>query len=216
MTTQHVEYQVNGGDPGGTPTAMALASAGKSVLLVKKGPGLGGTCLFKGGIPSKIFRESARGLREPREASEFGLRLPTQDVTVNWSGVLERKRSILKRHGEAALQHTHQLPALESHFGPCRLLSRHAAIIHQQDGTKLQINFDKAILATGSVPFLPAIRGIDHPREHDSESILNIDHIPKRLVIVGGGQVPIRLPSRYDPPEARLASTAIAVLMHYA
>ena len=79
MTTQHVEYLVIGGGPGGTPTALALASAGKSVLLAEKGLGLGGTCLFEGCIPSKIFRESARRLRELRKASEFGLCLPTQD-----------------------------------------------------------------------------------------------------------------------------------------
>jgi len=97
MKPQKVEYLIIGRGPGGTPTAMALAAAGKSVLLVEKSPGLGGTCLFEGCIPSKIFRESARRLRELREAGEFGLCLPTHDVTVNWSDVLARKRAILKR-----------------------------------------------------------------------------------------------------------------------
>lgn len=193
MKTQNVEYLIIGGGPGGTPMAMALAAAGKSVLLVEKGPGLGGTCLFEGCIPSKIFRETARRLRELREASEFGLCLPTQDVVVNWSAVLERKRAILKRRSEAALQHTQQLPTLESHFGQCRLLSPRSAIINQEDGTELEIQFDKAILATGSTPFLPPIRGIDHPRVHDSESILNIDHIPEKLVIIGGGPIGVEL-----------------------
>ncbi len=193
MTIQHVEYLVIGGGPGGTPTAMALASAGKSVLLVEKGPGLGGTCLFEGCIPSKIFRESARRLRELREAGDFGLCLPTQDVTVNWSDVLARKHAILKRRSEAALQHTHQLPTLESRFGQCRLLGSRSAMIQQEDGSELEIQFDKAILATGSVPIMPPIHGIDHPRVHDSESILNIDPIPEKLVIIGGGPIGVEL-----------------------
>jgi len=94
---QHIEYLEIGGGPIGIPTAMDLATAGKSILLVEKGPGLGGTCLYEGCIPIRIFRESARRLRELGEAGEFGLCLPTMDVRTNWSAVLERKRAILKR-----------------------------------------------------------------------------------------------------------------------
>jgi len=190
---QQVEYLVIGGGPGGTPTAMALATAGKSVMLVEKGPGLGGTCLFEGCIPSKIFRESARRLRELNEADKFGLCLPTLDVRMNWSVVLERKRAILKRRSEAALQNTARLTTLNTVFGQCRLLSPRTAILESEDGEAQEIQFEKAILATGSVPSLPPIRGIDHPRVKDSESILNIDHIPEKLVIIGGGPIGVEL-----------------------
>ncbi len=197
MDTQHVEYLIIGGGPGGTPTAMALATAGKSVLLIEKGPGLGGTCLFEGCIPSKIFRESARRLREIKQASDFGLCLPTQDVTVNWSAVLQRKRSILQHRSDAARHKTAQLPTLQTMFGHCKLLSSRSALIESQtdiaDDKTLQVDFEKAILATGSVPFIPPIKGSDHPRVHDSESILNIDHIPQRLVIIGGGPIGVEL-----------------------
>jgi len=193
MKSQQLEYLVIGGGPGGTPAAMALASAGKSVLLVEKGQGLGGTCLFEGCIPSKIFRESARRLRELKQAGEFGLCLPTQDVTVNWSAVLQRKRAILKRRSEAALNKSARLATLETVFGQCRLLDSHNAIIEKEDGSTQQVSFEKAILSTGSVPFIPPIKGVDHPRVHDSESILNIDHIPERLVIIGGGPIGVEL-----------------------
>ncbi len=197
MKTQQVEFLVIGGGPGGTPAAMALAAAGKSVMLVEKGPGLGGTCLFEGCIPSKIFRESARRLREIKQAGQFGLCLPTQDVTVNWSAVLQRKRSILQHRNEAAQHKTTQLPTLQTVFGNCKLLSPRSAIIESDteitDGQTLLVTFEKAILATGSVPFIPPIRGSDLPRVHDSKSILNIDHIPQRLVIIGGGPVGVEL-----------------------
>ena len=197
METQQVEFLVVGGGPGGTPTAMALAAAGKSVMLVEKGQGLGGTCLFEGCIPSKIFRESARRLREIKQAGEFGLCLPTQDVTVNWSAVLQRKRAILQHRSEAAQHKTKQLPTLKTVFGNCTLLNSRTAVIENEtaagDEQTLQVTFDKAIIATGSVPFIPPIKGSDHPRVHDSESILNIDHIPQRLVIIGGGPIGVEL-----------------------
>jgi dihydrolipoamide dehydrogenase len=114
-------------------------------------------------------------------------------VTVNWSAVLERKRAILKRRSDAALQNTGHLPALKTVFGRCRLLNSRSASIETEDGTTQEIHFEKAVLSTGSVPFMPPIRGIDHPRVHDSESILNIDHIPDKLVIVGGGPIGVEL-----------------------
>jgi dihydrolipoamide dehydrogenase len=193
MQPKVVEYLIIGGGPGGTPTAMALAAAGKQVILVEKGPGLGGTCLFEGCIPSKIFRESARRLRELREASKFGLCLPTLDMSVNWSAVLERKRGILNRRSEAALQHTVRLATLGTVFGHCRFLNSRTAIIEIADGTTQEIHFEKAILATGSVPFLPPIKGIGLPRVNDSESILKIDHIPEKMVIIGGGPIGVEL-----------------------
>ena len=193
MTPQQVEYLVIGGGPGGTSAAMALASAGKSVLLVEKGPGLGGTCLFKGCIPSMIFRESARRLREIGKAADFGLCLPSLDVRTNWSAVLQRKRAILKHRSEAALQNTTQLATLKTTFGHCRLLGPRSAMIETEDGTAQEVHFDRAIVSTGSTPFLPPIRGIEHPRVYDSESILNIDHIPEKLVIIGGGPIGVEL-----------------------
>jgi len=193
MTIKQVEFLVIGGGPGGTPAAMALAAAGNSVMLVEKGQGLGGTCLFEGCIPSKIFRESARRLRELKEAGQFGLCLPTQDVTVNWSAVLERKRSILQQRSEAALHKSDRLPTLKTVFGHCKLRDSRSAVIETETGDTLEVHFEKAILSTGSVPFVPPIKGNDHPRVHDSESILNIDHIPKRLVIIGGGPIGVEL-----------------------
>jgi pyruvate/2-oxoglutarate dehydrogenase complex dihydrolipoamide dehydrogenase (E3) component len=80
MTSQQVEYLVIGGGPGGTPAAMALAAAGKSVLLVEQGPGLGGTCLFEGCIPSKLFREAARHL--PGQTIAFPR--PETNTAVHW------------------------------------------------------------------------------------------------------------------------------------
>ena len=182
-----------GGGPGGTPAAMALAKAGKQVLLVESGVGLGGTCLFEGCIPSKIFRESARRLRELREAAEFGLCLPTLDTRINWSAIQERKRNILQRRSQAALARVGKIPGLTFIQGRAQFLSAHEAEISLAGDEVQRLQFKQAIIATGSIPSRPPIRGIDHPRVLDSEAILNIDHIPKRLVIIGAGPIGVEL-----------------------
>ena len=85
-TDEHVDVLVVGGGPGGTPAAMALARAGKHVLLVEAGRGLGGTCLFEGCIPSKIFRETAARRHEILRGREFGLRLGAQEPPeIDWA-----------------------------------------------------------------------------------------------------------------------------------
>jgi len=189
----HYDVLLIGGGPGGTPTAMALASAGKQVLLVERGEGLGGTCLFEGCIPSKIMRESARRLRELRESADFGLCLPTQDVRLDWSAIQERKRTILHRRSEAAKAHLQQFTNLHFLHGSAQFLGPRQFQINLADGISVQVGFEHAIIATGSVPFLPPVHGIDHPRVLDNQAILSIDHIPDDLTIIGAGPIGVEL-----------------------
>jgi dihydrolipoamide dehydrogenase len=187
------DFLVIGGGPGGTPSAMALAKAGKTVLLVEKGQGLGGTCLFEGCIPSKILRESARRLREIREARDFGLCMASDDIRIDWYAIQERKRAILQKRSNGALKKVAQIPALELVNGTASLLDATHASVVTHAGEEKTVSFKQAIIATGSTPSRPPINGIEHHRVLDSEAILDIDHIPKRLVIIGAGPVGVEL-----------------------
>lgn len=189
---------VIGGGPGGTPAAMALSSMGKHVILVEAGKGLGGTCLFEGCIPSKIIRESARRVRDIRSANEFGLSLPSLEVSTNWSQIMQRKARILQQRSQGALHKAAQIENLELLFGHASFTNEHEVELLQADGTKLTISFKKAIIATGSKPNLPPIKGIDHPHVLDSQAILSIDHIPKQLLIIGGGPIGVELGQMFN------------------
>ena len=189
----HYDFIIIGGGPAGTPMAMALASAGQQVLLIEKGQGLGGTCLFEGCIPSKILRESARRLREVREATEFGLCFPSMDIHIDWSAIQQRKRRILDRRSAAAMQRLEHLPNLDLVLGIATFTDANHARITGHNGELQTVEFTQAIIATGSTPSRPSIPGIDHHRVLDSEAILEIDHIPTSLTIIGAGPIGVEL-----------------------
>ena len=192
MKRQEWDVLVIGGGPGGTPTAMALAAAGRQVLLVESGAGLGGTCLFEGCIPSKILRESARRKRELEQADAFGLCLAGGRLHLDWSAIMQRKRALLERRSQAALMRLQRLPGLELVFGSARLIGGGRALI-EQAGEQSEIRFRQAVIATGSLPHPPPIPGLDHPRVMDSAALLDTDRIPERLVVIGGGPIGVEL-----------------------
>ena len=184
---------VIGGGPGGTPAAMAIASGGRRVILVEKGAGLGGTCLFEGCIPSKILHESAQRLQAIKRAKEFGLDIPAGDIKIDWNAIMARKAMILKRRSEGALQHARHIPSLTVQFGSATLLGPRQARIIPHNGEPEDIEFTNAIIATGSVPKLLPIKGIDLPQVITSEQLLEIERLPKRLVVIGAGPIGVEM-----------------------
>jgi dihydrolipoamide dehydrogenase len=190
---KNVDVLVIGGGPGGTPAAMALASGGQRVLLVEKGAGLGGTCLFEGCIPSKILRESAQRLSAIKHSDEFGLRVPTGKIEIDWSAIMRRKVAILKGRAGGALQNARQIPTLTVVFGSATLLGPRQARITPHDGEPEDVEFTTAIIATGSVSTLPPIKGIDLPQVITSEQMLKIERLPKSLVVIGAGPIGVEM-----------------------
>ncbi|EQD35425.1 dihydrolipoyl dehydrogenase, partial [mine drainage metagenome] len=203
-----VDVLVIGGGPGGTPVALALAQAGRRVMLVEQGDGLGGTCLFEGCIPSKIFRESALRLHAADRAAEFGIGFgAAMKPVVDWPRVLARKQAILAGRAAAALRNAQALPTLQVVHGHARLRGPHAAEISVAGAAPRPLRFAHAILATGAQASRLALAGSDLAGVLAPEQLLALDRVPESLLMIGGGPIGVEMAQIF-----RLLGSRVALL----
>jgi dihydrolipoamide dehydrogenase len=185
--SESVDTVIIGGGPGGVPAALFLLSKGRSVVLFETTGNLGGTCLFEGCIPSKIFIETAKKVKALKNIFDFGIE-GQFNYKVNWSAVLKRKETILNRRSQAALSNLRSFPK-------CRFIDAQAKFVesnkvaYSEEGKEHIIEAKNTIIATGSISFIPSIAGIKEAIT--SEELLSIDHIPRSIAIIGGGPIGI-------------------------
>nr|NLI49704.1 mycothione reductase [Propionibacterium sp.] len=158
---------------------------GWSVALVDDGPTFGGTCLNRGCIPTKMFVYPAELCRTPEAAARVNV--TAARPVVDFAGLRDRifgRLDPISAAGEA-------WRAEASHVTLYRQTGRFIAprTLELADGTVLTA--DRFVLAAGSRPVVPAIAGLDAPgaaeRVHTSDTIMRIDDLPERLIILGGG-----------------------------
>ncbi len=175
---------VIGGGPGGYSAALYGASAGLRVALVEK-DALGGTCLNRGCIPAKAFLETASVKRHVDHAAEFGI--DSSVPSVNFAVTQARKQKIVKGlvGGIAAMCKGRKVEVFNGvgALGPNRMVT-----VSMADGSSVVITGDHVILAAGSVPRL--IPGFERGGPiMTSDEVLDLDHVPARVAVIGGGAI---------------------------
>ena len=188
------DLAVIGGGPGGVPPALFLLSQGRSVCLFEKSGNLGGTCLFEGCIPSKIFIESAKRFTSLGKMSHFGIEIDSA-AKVNWAKVLQRKKEILTRRSQAALNNLKKFLNFNFIAQEAKLAGPNK-VEYLNNGQKEIVEAKNIIIASGSVSFIPPIEGID--LAITSEELLNIDHIPESMAIIGAGPIGIEAATMFS------------------
>lgn len=183
---------VLGGGPGGYPAAIRAAQSGKSVALVEAGY-VGGTCLNRGCIPTKALIANGEALHKVRNAAEFGIRV--DNISFDYSRMNARKDRIVNqvRQSLEQLIASNKITLIHG-FG--RFTGPKEIRVTGQENTTLTA--DSIIIATGSEPRnIPAFP-FDSQRVHSSTSILELQRLPQRLVIVGGGVIGCEFASLYQ------------------
>jgi dihydrolipoamide dehydrogenase len=178
-----------GAGPGGYETALAAAKRGVEVVLVEAGP-VGGTCLNEGCIPTKSFCKNAQLLEQLREAEAFGV----SDLAYNFDfkAVTARKNAVVEqlRGGVESLL-SHKLITLVR--GRASFKDPHTVVVGDEE-----YYADYIIIATGSVSALLPVPGADLEGILTSKEILDIEELPKKLCVIGGGVIGLEFASIFN------------------
>ena len=183
-TAEQFDLVVVGGGPGGYCAALYAASAGMTVALVEK-DALGGTCLNRGCIPAKAFLETAAVHRHVAHAAEFGIE--SSPPVVNFAVTQKRKQKIVEGlvGGIAAMCKNRKV---EVYNGTGRLGAGRTVTVTHADGQTAEITGASVILASGSVPRLIPNFERGGPIL-TSDEVLDLDVVPDRVVVIGGGAI---------------------------
>lgn len=185
---------VIGAGPGGYVAAIRCAQLGMKTAIIEK-ESLGGTCLNVGCIPSKALLDSTEHVyKAKKEFAEHGINIG--EVKVDFKQMVKRKREVVKQTvgGVEFLMKKNKIDVFN---GLGSFKDKNTITVTKKDGSTEDITSDKVIIATGSsVGSLPFIK-IDGKRIISSTEALELDNIPKSMIVIGGGVIGMEMGSVY-------------------
>ncbi len=188
------QMAVIGAGPGGYPAAFRAADLGLDVTLIDHEKNPGGVCLYRGCIPSKALLHVANIINESEHAKELGITYTKPKIDIKrvakWknevvtkltggAGFLAKQRKINYIQGNAVFTDSNTLK------------------ITKEDGSEDTLTFENCVIATGSRP--TEIQGIkvDNKKILNSKGALDLESIPKELLVIGGGYIGLEMGSVY-------------------
>jgi dihydrolipoamide dehydrogenase len=175
-----------GSGPGGYVGAIRAGQLGLKTAIIEKDKRLGGTCLHRGCIPTKSLLWTAELFHHVKEAGDFGIDVASP--TINWAKAMQHKSKVVTKgaNGIDFLMKKNKVTVFKGHG---RIAGKSKVEVTAEDGSKQVLDAKNIIIATGSVPkSLPNVP-VDHKRVMNSDSILEIDRIPKSIIVLGAGAV---------------------------
>ena len=187
---------VIGAGPGGYAAAFAAADMGMQVALIDTEANPGGVCLYRGCIPSKALLHVAKLIGEAKHASSWGISYP--DPKIDLDKLRGFKDSVVQKltGGLGQLSKQRKVTYIQ---GRASFVDNTTLSVEMSDraaGTQT-VQFQHAIIATGSRPAVVPGLSIDSPRLMDSTGALDLPDIPKSLLVIGGGYIGLELGSVY-------------------
>ncbi|MDT8310331.1 MAG: dihydrolipoyl dehydrogenase [Methylophaga sp.] len=189
----HAEVLVLGSGPGGYTAAFRAADLGKQVIMVERYERIGGVCLNVGCIPSKALLHTAQIINEASHMVDNGVAFGAPKI--NLKQLTGWKDSVVDKltGGLEALAKQRKVQIVQ---GEGAFSSANSLLVKTADGEKT-ISFDNCIIAAGSrvtkIPVFPN----DDPRMMDSTDALDLEDIPKRLLVIGGGIIGLEMATVY-------------------
>lgn len=181
---------VIGSGPAGYPAALKLKSLGADVKIIEKGD-FGGTCLNRGCIPSKAILEIAHRYHNFEEILKKGFFEKSFDAKPIWDKIKEHKRDVVIQIRNS-LEKLFSMKNIDIIRGSAKIISENKIEVETKEEKKI-FDFDKLIIATGTVPFYP--KPFDKYKDilTDSDKIFDIGKKTQKLTIIGAGVIGIEM-----------------------
>ncbi|MBS1557361.1 MAG: dihydrolipoyl dehydrogenase [Bacteroidetes bacterium] len=196
---------VIGSGPGGYVAAIRCAQLGFKTAIVEKYSTLGGTCLNVGCIPSKALLDSTEHFHNAAHTfKEHGIII--SEPGVDFKQMISRKADVVKQNVEG-IAFLMKKNKIDVHSGTGSFIDKNTIQITPKEGKATTITADYIILATGSKPTPLPFAPFDKKRIISSTEALELNEVPKHLIIVGGGVIGMELGSVY----ARIGSKVSVV-----
>lgn len=201
------DVTVIGSGPGGYIAAIRCAQLGLKTAIIEKYNTLGGTCLNVGCIPSKALLDSSEHYHNAAHTFKIhGIEL--KDLQVNLPQMIQRKREVVKGNYEG-VAYLMKKNKIDVYHGLGSFVDKNTIQItptkHQPEGSEAkQIQTDKTIIATGSKPIILPSVPYDKKRIITSTEALELQEVPKHLIIIGGGVIGMEIGSVYGRMGAKV------------
>jgi pyruvate/2-oxoglutarate dehydrogenase complex dihydrolipoamide dehydrogenase (E3) component len=176
---------VIGSGQAGNPLAGALTAAGKKTALIER-QDVGGTCINRGCTPTKTMVASARVAYLVRRAGDYGVN--TSEPVMNMERVRERKRAIVEsfRGGSEKRLAKAEVALIR---GEASFTGPRTVRVALRDGGERSLTAPLIFINTGTRPAAPPIEGLDALPYLDNDSIMELDYVPRHLLVIGGGYI---------------------------
>jgi NAD(P) transhydrogenase len=180
---QEFDLIVIGGGPAGICGANTAGLFGKRVALVERLPQVGGAGINTGTLPSKALRETALVLSGVRSRALFGvdISIRREATVMDFMGHMKNVAAQERRRREEQLRSNR----VQIFQGAARFVEPNTV----QTGPDTWLRGERILIASGSSPVRPPEFPFEHPRVHDSDEILEIGVLPKKLAVVGAGVI---------------------------
>ena len=192
--SEKTQLVVIGGGPGGYAAAFAAADKGMNVTLVNDEKNPGGVCLYRGCIPSKALLHVAKLLHEAEGAKNWGIDFGKPKIDLDKLRDFKNKVVNQMTGGLGQLTKARKINYIQ---GRAKFINSSKLFINNVDGSKSELEFENAIIATGSVPTKIPGLSIDSPRVLDSTGALELEDIPAKFLVIGGGYIGLEMGSVY-------------------
>ncbi|MGM0427667.1 MAG: dihydrolipoyl dehydrogenase family protein [Thermodesulfobacteriota bacterium] len=187
MATYDYDIGIIGGGAAGLTVASGAAQLGAKTLLIEKEKELGGDCLHFGCVPSKTLIRTAQAYHTMKNAESFGL--PQGDVPpVDFRQVKERIQSVIAAIQKHDSEERFCSLGAKVEFGELTFTDEHSVRLNGQ-----RISAKNWVMASGSSPQIPPIKGLNKTPHITNKEIFSLDHLPASMVILGAGPIAIEM-----------------------